>query len=167
MTDQVQEKDPLFNAKEAFGKLDEDEYKTEVDLADKYQSFVAELLRLSLLGIAVFGFLYKEIFMNLYHCGLFSIIGIAKLLGATGVLMFGLSAASALLFRYKATEGVRYYIMAFRFSKIGDSVNSQASLDKRKKIIATCIWSKISAALTLALGGVLVAFALILVVINS
>ena len=47
--------DPLDNPQEAYGKLQEDKYKAEVELVDRYQSFVAELLLLSLLGIAVFG----------------------------------------------------------------------------------------------------------------
>jgi hypothetical protein len=54
--------DPLRNPATAFGKLDEDKYRAERDLVDRYQAFVAELLRLSLLGIAVLGFLYKITF---------------------------------------------------------------------------------------------------------
>src|SRR3712207_3741475 len=57
--------DPLNDPNEAFGELKEAKYKAELQLVDRYQSFVAELLRLSLLGIAVFGFLYKELLADL------------------------------------------------------------------------------------------------------
>ena len=54
--------DPLTDPDKAFGELQECSYKAEVELVEKYQSFVAEILRLSLLGIAVFGYLYKDVF---------------------------------------------------------------------------------------------------------
>ena len=80
---------PLRNLETAFGKLDEEKYRAERDLVDRYQAFVAELLRLSLLGIAVFGFLYKIIFeANL----LSKLPQTAPKLAALGVLMFGISA---------------------------------------------------------------------------
>jgi hypothetical protein len=55
-------KDPLRDSDKAFVKLEEGKYRAELELVDRYQSFVAELLRLSLAGIAVFGFLYKITF---------------------------------------------------------------------------------------------------------
>jgi hypothetical protein len=55
-------KDPLRDPDKAFGDLEEREYRAELELVDRYQAFVAELLRLSLAGIAVFGFLYKITF---------------------------------------------------------------------------------------------------------
>src|SRR5919112_5350960 len=89
------ENDPLKDPIKAFGELKEDKYKAELQLVDRYQSFVAELLRLSLLGIAVFGYLYtKQLFEGLpaweYP---------AKILAALSILVFGISAGSALAFR--------------------------------------------------------------------
>jgi hypothetical protein len=55
-------KDPLRDPDKASVKLEEGKYRAELELVDRYQSFVAELLRLSLAGIAVFGFLYKITF---------------------------------------------------------------------------------------------------------
>jgi hypothetical protein len=92
---------PLRNPETAFGKLDEEKYRAERDLVDRYQAFVAELLRLSLLGIAVFGFLYKIIFeANLLSklpqtapkLAAFGVSITAPELAAFGVLMFGISA---------------------------------------------------------------------------
>src|SRR5829696_7297238 len=109
--------DPLNNPKEAYGKLEEDKYKAKLQLVDRYQSFVAELLRLSLLGIAVFGFLYKEMFTDLdprgaltiggvtltitplltIGGGALTIGGVAKILAAAGVVAFGGAAVFALI----------------------------------------------------------------------
>ena len=59
----IRDETPLSDPTKAFRELKEDKYKAELQLVDRYQSFVAELLRLSLLGIAVFGFLYtRQIF---------------------------------------------------------------------------------------------------------
>jgi hypothetical protein len=54
--------DPLAVPSEAFDALEEKQYRAELDLVERYQTFVAELLRLSLAGIAVFGFLYEHVF---------------------------------------------------------------------------------------------------------
>ena len=48
----ISDETPLSDPTKAFGELKEDKYKAELQLVDRYQSFVAELLRLSLLGIA-------------------------------------------------------------------------------------------------------------------
>jgi hypothetical protein len=161
--------EPLRDPDRAFGNLDESRYKAELELVDRYQSFVAELLRLSLLGIAVIGFLYKTTSETA------SDIGVATTPAALGVLLFGISAASALVFRFFAAEGARFYIEALRFAPANvDSTQEQAteaqhaekrerraklSLDTRHKKIVICRRSKAIAAFTLGLGGVLEAVA--------
>src|SRR3712207_409822 len=79
--------DPLRNPNTAFGKLDEEKYRAERDLVERYQAFVAELLRLSLLGIAVLGFLYKIIFEA--NLGPPKLPHTTSALAAFGVAMFG------------------------------------------------------------------------------
>lgn len=149
-------KDPLEDPDKAFGRLDEGKYTAELELVDRYQSFVAELLRLSLAGIAVFGFLYEYLFSSKPPMA-------TNVLAASGVLMFGISAASALVFRFFATEGARFYIEALRFAdaNAGDEQKERArkSLDIRYDKIRICRPSKGIAALSLALGGVLEALA--------
>jgi hypothetical protein len=54
----------LLKPKTAYVQLDEKRYKAEQELVDRYKWFVAEILRLSLAGIVVFGFLLKEVFKN-------------------------------------------------------------------------------------------------------
>jgi len=121
------------------------------------------------LGIAVFGFLYKFIFPDLDPTAtliqeLPTNSALSKALAAFGILMFGISAVGALVFRYFATEGARFYIEALRCTP--DRDRAKESLDKRHKKILVCRWSKAIAALTLASGGVLVAVALFLLLIK-
>jgi hypothetical protein len=155
--------DPLHKPRTAFDKLDEERLRAERDLVHRYQAFVAELLRLSLLGIAVFGYLYKIIFEDGAAINM-----VTKVPAAIGVLMFGLSAGGALIFRYFATEGLRFYIEALRFTSANgppDPTQSQNSLDKRKRKIRTCVWSKAIAAATLGLGAAFEAFAFFLLLL--
>jgi hypothetical protein len=157
-------KDPLRDPDKAFDDLAEIKYRAELELVDRYQSFVAELLRLSLAGIAVFGFLYKITF----EAG--ATMGVAKVPAALGILAFSISAASALVFRFFAAEGARFYIEALRFTRAyADGAQKQLArkrLDIRDKKIRICRTSKAIAAVTLALGGVLeaAAFALLLLI---
>lgn len=160
--------DPLNKADEAYGKLDENKYKAELELVDRYQSYVAELLRLSLLGIAVFGFLYKEWFTGLGSIPLLTIGGVAKTLAACGVLAFGVAAVAALIFRFAATEGARYYIEGLRFREdIDDPDRAQESLDKRRDRIVIARLTKPTAVVMLALGAVLVALSLALLLFSE
>jgi hypothetical protein len=155
-------KDPLRDPDKAFGDLEEREYRAELELVDRYQAFVAELLRLSLAGIAVFGFLYEYLISSTNV--------LANVLAAFGVLMFGISAASALVFRFFASEGARFYIEALRrFSRANagreQKERAKKSLDIRDEKVRICRTSKGIAAVTLALGGVLEAFAFFLLLI--
>jgi hypothetical protein len=156
--------DELRDPDKAFVKLEEGKYRAELELVDRYQSFVAELLRLSLAGIAVFGFLYKITF----EAG--ATIGVAKVPAALGILAFGISAASALVFRFFAAEGARFYIEALRFNPPNaDSAQkkrARESLEIRDEKVRFCRLSKEIAALALAVGGVLEAFAVCLLLIT-
>ena len=44
--------------------VEEESYKADLEVTDRYQNFSTELLRVSLLGIGVFGFLLKEVILN-------------------------------------------------------------------------------------------------------
>ena len=145
--------DPLDMPETAFGELQEDKYKGELELVDRYQTFVGELLRLSLLGIAVFGYLYKITFENNAN------MEIAKYPAAAGVVMFGICALTALIFRYFATEGARFYIQALRYTPTNNAGRAQEeraeeSINARHGKVVICRWSKASAAIALGLGGV-------------
>jgi hypothetical protein len=153
--------DPLTDPDKAFDALDEVKYRAELELVDRYQSFTAELLRLSLLGIAVFGFLYKIIFEA--NLDLSRLSSTAPILAAIGILAFGISALAALVFRFFAAEGARFYIEALRFTLAkadwAQKERARESLATRYRKVLICRWSKGIAAVTLALGGVFEAVA--------
>ena len=167
-------RDPLRDPLMAFGEIDEHQYKAELDLVDRYQAFVAELLRLSLGGIAVFGFMYEKIFSTLGSTSNPDLVVLAKVLAATGVFALSICAACALVFRYYATEGARYYIEALRFASkdnndpLADKIeHSRMSLDIRNKKIEVCIWSKKGAALFLGIGGLFIAVSFCLLLFSN
>jgi hypothetical protein len=168
--------DPKRNPDTAFGMLDEDKYRAERDLIDRYQAFVADLLRLSLLGIAVFGFLYKIMFeANLDSSKLTQPkLTYIAILGAIGVAMFGISATFALLFRFLSTKSLDLYIEALRFTELTPAKEeakeenaknkecAKDSLERRHLWDIFCKRFKFIAAVTLGLGGVSEAIAVIL-----
>ena len=53
--------DGLESRQTAYHEINDNEYKAERDLAEKYRSFVSELIRLSLLAIGAFSFLITNI----------------------------------------------------------------------------------------------------------
>jgi hypothetical protein len=152
--------DPLRNPETAFGKLDEEKYRAERDLVERYQAFVAELLRLSLLGIAVFGFLFQFIFEA--NLGSSKLAQIAFFPAAIGVAMFGASAVLALVFRFFSIESLGLYIEALRFTECSKTDEAKESLDCRHRKNRICTRSKFYASLTLALGGVFEAVAVMI-----
>lgn len=158
----------------AFNKIDEHKYKAELDLVDRYQTFVAELLRLSLGGMAVFGFIYEKAFSTLCSTSNPNVVALAKVLAATGVLDLSMCAACALVFRYSATEGARYYIQALRFASDDNKdpftdkmEHSRRSLEMRNQKIIVCIGSKILAAFFLGLGGLFIAVSFCLLLFSN
>jgi hypothetical protein len=64
--------DTRDNQKVIFSPIEEQQYKAELDLLDRFHFFSAELLRLSLIGIAVFLQFYVEALKDgyslLYNC---------------------------------------------------------------------------------------------------
>jgi len=162
--------DPLDDPSSAFGALDENRYKAELDLVDRYQLFVAEMLRLSLGGLAIFGFIYEKMFSPTFLNSTAHLATQAKNAAAAGVLLFSLCAASALVFRYFATEGARYYIEALRFAPsptATDVPRSSKSLQIRRKRIKICKISKALSVASLGLGGVFIAASFCFVLLSG
>ena len=156
------DEDPLNDPNKAFGELNEDKYKAELQLVDRYQSFVAELLRLSLLGIAVFGFLYtNKIFPGLPSWG----ESIAKYLAIFSIVAFGLSAGFALAFRFYAAEAASKYIEALRFPP--HNKRAAESLHTRMKRVHIARLTKLLSAVMLGLGGLLVVGCIITLMLSS
>ena len=143
-------------------KLDENHYKAEKELVVQYKLFVGQILRLSLAGIAVFGFLYREIF----QCSTAAYIDVAQTLSVVGIVMFGIGAVSALAFLYLATEGLRYYIAGLRYYEKTQIFNNtelaKACLKKRFNRIRWCRLFKLLASFMLGFGGLSMGGAIIM-----
>lgn len=153
--------DLLKKRETAYAELDEQRYRAEQELADRYRSFVAEILRLSLGGIAVFSFIYKQGSAVTQSGG-----NLAVKFAFAGVAMFSLSLVFALVFLYSASEGLRWYIAGLRaLVSEGQVVSGKQGPDdylaQRHRWIVQCSWSKLGAAVTLALGGICMALAIL------
>jgi hypothetical protein len=141
----------------AYLDLEDRRFKVEQDLAEKYRSFVSEMLRLSLAGVAVFSFIEK--FTDGNHGSLS--------LAAVGVIFFAFSSGCSLYFMFGASEGLRWYIVGLRHST-GDKCKNQKfdpeqakrMLDRRKRILKRCRFSKGAAAWSLFGGALCMALAL-------
>jgi hypothetical protein len=154
------EDDLLKYPETAYLKLSSDQYQAEEELAEKYRSVVAEILRLSLAGIAVFAFLKNQ-----------RTLETTKYWAAFGVLCFAISAGLSLWFLFEASEGLRWYIAGLRYSAAEkcetikealaprDLNRAAAVLKKRDRIIHRCRWSKAGAAIFLVLGVILMGIA--------
>ena len=146
--------DGLESPSTAYTPLKDDAYKPEQDLAEKYRSFVSEIMRLSMAGIGIFPFLIISIKSPMVippWCWRFAIVG---------VLFLAVSIFFAMRFLFGASEGLRWYIAGLRYFD-ANRTSSQAALDRRHIIIKRCRHDKFSAALCLIAGAVCMALATI------
>ena len=152
--------DPIDDPVTAYWRLEEKRYKAEMELAERYQAFTAELLRLALLGIAAFGFLYKEAFLE-FDASQHPDVNIlaAKSRAACGIALFGLTSILALLFRYCSSETVRLYLEGLRYTEAGAEAKAAQKLLCRGRLVYVCMASKAGAALFLASGAALTSWA--------
>jgi hypothetical protein len=86
--------------------LNENMYKADMILLEKYQGYTGELLRISLLGIAVLGFFFDKVASNpVLSDGsrhlILAILGIAA-------IIFAFAAAASLAHRYYSNEEMYY-----------------------------------------------------------
>ena len=98
--------------------LAEEEYKVDLEVTDRYQSFSTELLRLSLLGIAGYGFLLSEVvFKNEQSTAFFTRLSKQQISLGIGLFAFGLATAAALAHRYFSTDCITHQISILRLLK--------------------------------------------------
>jgi hypothetical protein len=90
-------------------------WKPDYDIADRYQSFANELMRISLLGIAAFGFLIKEVYMKSpqYQVMLKEVAVCVWL----GFISLGICVVLALAHRFYSTACLFYQTMIMRSLK--------------------------------------------------
>ena len=139
--------DLLNEPSTAYIDLDSDSYSAEKGLLELYRSFVSEMLKISLAGVAVLGFLSKFLTDGdkLAPC--------PKFYGTISMFSFALSSALCLLFLYLSSEGYRYYIAGLRASEANNVSMAKQSLRDRKIILKFCLGSKIGSAILIAIGA--------------
>lgn len=88
-------------------------FPNDVVISDRYQTFSAELLRLSLLGITGIGFLVVNIFLK---CESRQIVNDGSFIGFLSASLFflGLSAAGALFHRWASTDSIAEQLSLIR-----------------------------------------------------
>lgn len=142
----------LDNPATAYILLNDDEFKAERELAEKYRSFVSEILQLSLAGVAVFSFLQTYIYKS---------VGV-RAFAYLGVFFLAVSIGLSLQFLFGASEGLRWYIVGLRWRKSGEEAKATEMLVKRRDIVRQCRRDKRYAAAFLLFGAVAMAMATIL-----
>jgi hypothetical protein len=154
-----------------FAELEEKTYQAELALLDRYQTFSAEILRIALLGLAAFGYLFKEIILKIDWQKASCLPKVSKVLMALSIAMFGVSAACALAQRFFSTEAARFFFYALRlesFAKsedqtLGEGVRCERDgwLQRRKIKLTWSEYLKMFAAGTLGLASSLLAVAFV------
>jgi hypothetical protein len=93
--------------------VDEATYKADLEVTDRYQNFSMELLRVSLLGIGVFGFLLKEVILNDKDNYMHPFVS-SRWWFVLGLLALAVSAAFALAHRYVSSDCIACQIRYLR-----------------------------------------------------
>jgi hypothetical protein len=87
--------------------IGEEAYKSDIQLLDRYQAYSAELLRLSLAGLGVVGFLVSNKLITQQP---------VRILLTIGIISFGISSGCALGYRYLSSDGVHHLMKAAMLS---------------------------------------------------
>jgi len=162
--------------------LDEGEFQVDLQVVEKYVSFSTELLRLSLLGIAGYGFLIANVVLNVKtEGGGLAFLSVFSQPETVTVLWLGLAALgstamTALAHRYFAADCITHFVRRVRLSNKRKELpendpksselsqiieHEQQSLDRD---VEFCRWLLIASCFCLVIGAfcVAVAFAITL-----
>ncbi|ARU28168.1 hypothetical protein [Cellvibrio sp. PSBB006] len=127
-------------------EIKDDLYKADLELLSKTQDFSSEILRLSLLGMAVFGFLLNSEFFEVTGKAHFFIIAVA-------VFFFALASLCALGHRYFSNEGFFYHLRGLRKpDDQGDHSNRNKNYLVAEWLMKGSVLMLASASLILAVG---------------
>ena len=153
--------------------LAEDIYKVDLAVLDRYQSFSSELLRLSLLGIAGYGFLITNVVFKVTTSAgqfvFFTPFSQARFVLAGGAITLGVSATTALAHRYFSTDCITHYVRRLRQVQRLKDLSEQSEEWKKavgiieqeqislKNDLSKCKWLLLFSSLFLVLGACSVA----------
>jgi hypothetical protein len=136
--------------------------KPDWDLLDRYQTFSAELLRMSLAGIAGIGFLV------IGKAGLIRISGLPRLSMIVALVTLGLSAGAALTHRYVSSDSMACHVRLLRMELRGTQgagvASEKAARNFRLKLSSVTLFVS---ALFLGIGASALAVSFILLLTRS
>lgn len=142
-------------------------FEHDLSISDRYQSFSAEILRLSLLGIAGIGFLLANLFVkdsnNPSYKAFVSSIDIKWYLSASLICLGG-AVGFALLHRYFSTDSIACHLRYIRFEKNGLRDHELAVKEEKSRNwgFSLSYWFLWCAALFLGAGAIFLAVAFII-----
>lgn len=163
--------------------LEEEVYRVDFEVADRYQAFSTEILRLSLLGVAGYGFLLSEVVFKADPTAEARRFFHEHAWLSLGIVAFGLSAAFALVHRYYSTDCVTHLIRRLRIERRlsaarshvpggGDATDvdvlrqlAQEETASFERDLAKCRWSLLGAGMLLFAGAMTIAGAFAWIVI--
>lgn len=125
--------------------LDEDVYKPDFQIGEKYSSYSSEIIRLSLVGIAGYGFIISNILMKTLELGNKPGETIHKMslptsnfvISVAGVAFFGISLGLSLYHRFRITSCLYDQILISRsLLRLKNSHWSEAEKEKEKEVLA-------------------------------
>lgn len=153
--------------------IQEDSYKVDLAVLERYQAFSNEILRLALLGMAGYGFLISNIALSTSKSGEYAflpLITLNKGLLTVGVIALALAAATALGHRYFSTDCLTHFVRRVRLSQSIEGMPETAEKLTAEQIIKHeeisldrdlwwCKWLLLASCLLLVVGAACVAFA--------
>ena len=150
-------------------ELSESSYKIDVIVLEKYQAFSTEILRLSLLGIAGYGFLVANIVLKVNGGDLHLLVSgyLSPLFLILGVFSLALSSLSALAHRFYSSDCLTHFVRLLRLSasevdcreKIEEEEDSlENDIDRCKSYLLTACCGLVAGAIFVALSFSLVLF---------
>jgi hypothetical protein len=155
--------------------LNEDAYTPDFQIADKYQSYGTELVRLSLLGIAAYGFLMTDLAPAESGKDVVQAVRHSMPLLVIGLLCLALSTATALAHRFFSTDCLTHQVTILRLLKRLEDLrwsNEADVLAKRLQVersrqardLRRCTWLLAASASHLSVGTLMLALTLVEVV---
>lgn len=146
--------------------LPRESYEIDLEVLDRYQSFSAELLRVSLLGLTGYGFLIT----TAAGSGVAAPIHTVRYSLAIGAVLLAAAAACALGHRYFSTDAIAHHVRRLRLQRFIDEHHSSPSMQDAlataqheaeclKDDLARCRWLLIWCVRALLLGTTCVALA--------
>ncbi|HNB28570.1 MAG TPA: hypothetical protein PLR41_16505 [Alphaproteobacteria bacterium] len=162
----------------------EERYRADFEILDRYQNFSAELLRLSLLALAGYGFLMSDVVFGVRKNGetgdLLFLHAFHEHTGllVSGAVLLGLCALTSLAHRYFSTDCMSHHIRRVRLIKRNLTEASKEKRGARDVVIekeatllradfALCRWLLIASGGLLGLGAICFAIAVALILYRA